>query len=295
MIRRSSSALPLRAGYNRRPDRGAASCVENQSSTNLFLAVGLETHTVRVPSLSKPATGSRLGIVVRHLPRQLFLLLCVSASAAQAGAPLVTDDAAIVTPKTCQLEAWVRPNGLGRGDWVQPACNFTGDLELSMGVGSSRPDAGDASTIMQLQAKTVFHATADHVWSFGAVGGAGRDTGAPHGSSAYQLYYAKALVSWHPQSDLEVDFNLGAANLYGPGTFALAGVAIQYAVVPNLQLLAEIFRDQPGSGRYQIGARWLVIPDRFEAYVSYGNLFHGLSNEWSVITGIRLQTPEFLP
>lgn len=227
--------------------------------------------------------------------RVVSLVLVAAVSNADAGAPLLTDDAAVVAPRTCQLEAWVLPSDDGRDYWMQPACNFAGDVEVSIGAGRTRPVAGDASTIMQLQAKTVIHATDDHVWSFGVAGGAGRDTGASHGSSAYQLYYAKALASWYPQSDLEVDFNLGAANAYGSGTFALAGIAVQYAVVPTLQLLAEAFHYGPGAARYQIGARWIVVPDRFETYVSYGNNFRATSDGWSSIIGIRLQTPVFLP
>jgi hypothetical protein len=138
-------------------------------------------------------------------------------------------------------------------------------------------------------------ATNDGVWSFGAVGGGMRDTGAPHGGSAFQTWYAKALASWYPRGDLEIDLNLGAANAYGSGTFALAGAAIQYAVVPNLQLLAEVFRDEPGPTKYQVGARWVVVPNRFEAYASYGNLLRGSSDRWTAIIGIRLQTPELLP
>jgi hypothetical protein len=55
----------------------------------------------------------------------LALLGVGAASLVQAAQPLVTDDATVVTPKTCQLEAWSR---LAHGDreyWIQPACNFT--------------------------------------------------------------------------------------------------------------------------------------------------------------------------
>ena len=37
------------------------------------------------------------------------------------------------------------------------------------------------------------------------------------------------------------------------------------------------------------------IPDRFEAYASYGQPFGGSSGQWSVIFGIRLQTSRILP
>ncbi len=227
--------------------------------------------------------------------RLAALLLTVAAPSARAAQPLVTDDAAIVAPKTCQLEAWVRFAYDGNQYWAQPACNFTGNLELSVGAARVDPDSAEPSNIALLQAKTVLFRRADGAWSFGAVAGALRDTGAADDSSAFQAYYAKGLASWYPRSDLEIDLNLGAANLSGSGTFALAGAALQYAVVPKVQLLAETFRDDPGLWKYQLGVRYIVIPNRFEAYVSYGNRFDGPSSQWWTIIGIRLQTPTFLP
>ncbi len=223
------------------------------------------------------------------------ILLLLAGSFVEAGQPLVTDDAAVVAPKTCQLETW----GVAARDrheyWAQPACNFTGNLELAIGGAQAKPDSGDSSGLLQLQAKTALFSLADGQWSFGASAGAGRDTGAPHGGSAYQLYYAKALASWYPRDDLEIDLNLGAANAYGSGTFALAGAAVQYAITSNVQLLGEVFRGEPGRAKYQVGTRLIIVPDRFEAYASYGNRFNGASDSWFAIFGIRLQTAAFLP
>ena len=230
-----------------------------------------------------------------HSARLLALSSIAAVSTVQAAQPLVTDDAAVVAPKTCQIEAWVLSNHDGRDYVAQPACNFTGNLEVSVGAGRARPNEGDSSSLLQLQGKTVLFALDDHVWSFGAVGGAARDTHVPHGSSAFQAFYAKALASWYPREDLEIDLNIGAANAYGQGTFALAGAAIQYTVVTNVQLLAEAFRAEPGPTRYQVGARFIIVPDRFEAYASYGNRFNGSSDQWFAIFGIRLQTAAFLP
>jgi hypothetical protein len=222
-------------------------------------------------------------------------LLIVAASSAQAAQPLVTDDAAVVAPKTCQLEAWARSTHDSHEYWAQPACNFGGDLELSVGVAGVHSDAGESSSNALLQVKTVPFPRDGGTWSFGVVAGAARDTGASHGSSAFQVYYAKALASWYPRNDVEIDFNLGAANVYASGTFAIGGAAVQYAAVANLQLLAEAFRDEPGRGKYQVGVRWIVIPDRLETYASYGNRFNGSSDQWSAIIGIRVQTAPFLP
>ena len=230
---------------------------------------------------------------MRNNTLAVALWLLAGISGARAGLPLATDDAAVVAAKTCQVETWVRWMHDGREYWTQPACNFTGNLELALGGARTRSNDGKAASMVQLQAKTLLvpHAGA---WSFAAAAGLGRDTGAPHGNSAFQLYYAKALASWHPRTSVEVDLNLGAASVYGSGAFALAAAAIQYQAGEHLQLLAEAFRDEPGRGKYQVGIRCIVIPDRFETYVSYGNRFNGPSSQWSAIMGIRVQTPAFL-
>ena len=108
-------------------------------------------------------------------------------------------------------------------------------------------------------------------------------------------YYGKALASLYPSPQLEIDLNLGAAYFSGPGTYVVAGVAVQYMPIDRVQLLAELFRDQPGRSRYQAGLRFYVIPDRLEAYVSVGNRIGGASTDWWTIIGIRLQTAPFLP
>lgn len=153
----------------------------------------------------------------------------------------------------------------------------------------------DSSSMLQLQAKAVLFTSPGNAWSFGVVAGAARDAGSPHGSSAFQNYYAKGLASWYPRDGLEMDFNLGASNAYGLGTFALAGAAIQYAVAPSVELLAEVYRDAPGRAKYQLGVRWIVVANRFETYVSYGDRFGAPPSQWAVIAGIRLQSATFLP
>jgi hypothetical protein len=227
--------------------------------------------------------------------RLFALLLSAVAFTSHAAQPLATDDAAVVTPDTCQLEVWNRSIHGAYTLWAQPACNLTGNLELSFGGARVQPDAGRPSSIFALQAKTVLATSDDEELSFGMLAGAGRETAVPHGRSAFQSYYAKALASWYPRDDLEFDINLGAANNYGTGTFALAGAAVQYAIACNVQLLAEAFRDEPRGAKYQVGARYIFVPDRFEAYASYGNRLDGSPDEWSAIIGVRLQTDAFLP
>lgn len=177
---------------------------------------------------------------------RIVAVACAAAhSTLQAGQPLITDDAAIVAPKTCQLEAWAHSTDGGHEYWAQPACNFTGDLELAVGGARTYPFGDSPSNLILLQAKTVFFPRADGEWSFGAVAAGVRDAGAPHGRTAFQSFNATGLASWYPRDDLEIDLNLGASYLYRSGTFAVAGAAVQYAPIESLQLLGEIFTTSP--------------------------------------------------
>jgi len=216
----------------------------------------------------------------------------IAHSQLHAGQPLVTDDATIVAPGTCQLEAWYHPTHDGHEYWAQPACNFIGDVELAIGLARSYPQGDPTSSLVHLQAKTVWFPRNEGPWSFGVVASGDRDTGAPHGSTAFQAFNVTGLASWYPRNDLEIDFNLGVSYQYQSGTFAFAGAAIQYEVAETAQLLGEVFHDEPGRAKFQVGIRGVVVRDRFEVYASYGNPFN--ATRWFATLGIRLQTPEFL-
>jgi hypothetical protein len=223
----------------------------------------------------------------------LALSLAACAGVATAGAPLVTDDASVVTPGTCQVEVSGTAARGAHAFTVQPACNFVADTELA--VGASRNRAGDDGTSSSLvvQLKHVFIADPDDAWALGAEVGAERDTAAPAGRSAFATGYARALATWTPNDSLELDFNAGAGSTRGSGGYALAGVAVQYALTPAIRLLGEVYHDEPGTGKAQAGVRLVVVPERFEVYGSYGERFANRGDRWAIV-GVRLQSRKLL-
>src|SRR6185369_1004753 len=98
-------------------------------------------------------------MIGNRLASLLTVMVFVLAAPVQAAQPLVTDDAAVVAPKTCQLEAWTRSAHDGRAYGAQPACNFTGNLELTVSGARAKPDDGEPSSIVQLQAMAVLHSS----------------------------------------------------------------------------------------------------------------------------------------
>ncbi|MEP7063304.1 MAG: hypothetical protein ABI881_12990 [Betaproteobacteria bacterium] len=221
------------------------------------------------------------------------VLCCMST--AMAGQPLTVDDAAVVDAHTCQVEGWVQSARDDHQYWIAPACNLFGNVELYVGAARIDADESARTSQFQLQAKTVLIPRGDGAWSFGAEGGAQRDTGAEHGRSAFQTYYAIGLASFHPSDDVEVDFNLGIVKTHGSAMSAFAGTAVQYSPIERLQLLAEVFHDEPGRAKYQAAIRYALIPDRLEAFVSYGSRFGGSSGNWWSIAGFRWQSAALFP
>ncbi len=62
----------------------------------------------------------------------LFFSCCVI-NHAEAARPMLTDDARIVDPKSCQLESWVRDSKHVTEYWALPACNVGENLEVTIG------------------------------------------------------------------------------------------------------------------------------------------------------------------
>ena len=54
-------------------------------------------------------------------------------SVARAARPMMTDDARIVDPKSCQLESWVRDSKHMTEYWAQPGCNVGENAEITIG------------------------------------------------------------------------------------------------------------------------------------------------------------------
>jgi hypothetical protein len=223
------------------------------------------------------------------------LSLAACAQVAFAGAPLVTDDADVIEAKSCQFETWVNSAHGGHDYWAVPACNAFANIELSFGVGGVNPADEPSSQQFVLQAKTVFAGEED-VWSVGAVAGIAHDNGPTAEGASSRAYYAKALFTWFPDKALELDLNLGASNDFGAGTILAAGAALQYAFLSNTVAFGEVFRNEKGPGKYQVGLRYAIVPERFEVYASYGNkLGSTASDSWWAVAGIRINTAPFLP
>jgi hypothetical protein len=86
---------------------------------------------------------------------------------AWAARPMITDDARLVDAKSCQVESWVRRNRDSTEFWALPSCNFTGNLELTLGGSRTREAGRTETTDVVAQGKTLLRPLATDSWGVG--------------------------------------------------------------------------------------------------------------------------------
>jgi hypothetical protein len=229
--------------------------------------------------------------------RQLALAaLCTLAIPALAARPMVTDDARIVDAKGCQLESWYRSSHEAAGQlWAVPACNPTGNLELSVG-GALEGQGGDRRLATGLvQGKTIFKPLQPNDWGWGLA--VGRSLDRPLGRARVPSWYAYAPVSVSLRDDnLVVHLNLGLRSDRGTDrTHGTWGLGSELRLASQLQLVTEVYGESGSRPFVHGGLRYWVVPDRVQVDTTIGaRLERGTSERWMSL-GLRLLSPPFLP
>lgn len=223
-------------------------------------------------------------------------LLVACMQPAHAARPLLTDDARIVAPKACQVESWVRRNRDSTEYWALPACNPTGNLELTLG-GAATHDDGVATRVTDVlfQGKTIFKPLEPNGWAIGlAVGGIRHPADVGHHTIGEMYAYVPASFSF---LDDRVVVHTNAGWLHDRderNDRPTAGVGTEARLTRNTWLIAETF-DQGFGTRYQLGVRHWIVPDHVQVDVTYGSRYtHAAENRWFTI-GLRLLSNAFLP
>ncbi len=98
-----------------------------------------------------------------------LLLLWVLLPAPASGQQLVVDDAEIVDPGACQVEAWHGE----RASWILPACQLLPNVEISVGAGFIDDGTGHRETEHAIELKTLIRPLSPGSWGLGVVLGVG--------------------------------------------------------------------------------------------------------------------------
>ena len=234
-----------------------------------------------------------------HLPMPTLLALAALLpwGAAQAARPMVTDDARIVDAKACQVESWARRNQDSTEYWAQPACNFTGNLELSLGGARGKDDGDTRTTDIVLQAKTLFKPLEPDGWGWGLAVGNVRHPAIHTSSNLVGDLYAYVPATFSLRSDrLLVHTNIGWLHEREARRHRMTwGLGTEAQWSASSWLIAEVFGQHQGTPFYQVGLRHWLVPGHVQVDTTYGNRAgSGTQERWFSI-GLRLLSPAFLP
>jgi hypothetical protein len=228
-------------------------------------------------------------------PRLLVAVLMATLPIARAGyaaRPMVTDDARIVDGKACQLESWINKYEDSTEAWALPACNFTGNLELTLGGTTTPESVGAETTGIVMQGKTLFREMEVNGWGSGFAAGTilrpVADT---------RDWYVYLLNSFSFRDDaVVVHTNLGWLR---PGETRdnrmTWGVGTELLVVQRTWLMAETFGQNQGKPFHQFGLRHWVVQDHVQLDATYGNRNDFENGERWFSIGIRLISVPLLP
>jgi hypothetical protein len=224
----------------------------------------------------------------------LAFTLTLQSGGAHAARPMNTDDARIVDAKSCQLESWVkRPQGRTEF-WAQPGCNFSGNLELTVGTALTHESGSTRSSSQMLQAKTLFKPLETNGWGIGLAVGLQRDP--RPGAGGASDVYTYVPMSFSLRDDrLVLHTNLGALREQDTRRNRFTwGLGTEAQLSERSWLIAETYGQSAEKPLFQVGLRHWLVPDRVQIDATYGNRLDGGGQRWFSI-GLRLLTPAFLP
>lgn len=213
---------------------------------------------------------------------------------AHAARPMNTDDARIVDAKACQLESWVKHPKGHTEFWAQPACNFTGNLELTVGGALARMDGDTRASAQMIQGKTLFKPLQTNGWGLGLTLGMQRDPRAGAGGGHDLYAYVPASFSFR---DDKVVLHTNTGWLREQGTRSNRftwGLGSEIQMLERTWLIAETYGQGAHRPFMQVGLRHWLVPERVQIDATYGNRIGEGSQRWFSL-GLRLLSAPFLP
>lgn len=216
----------------------------------------------------------------------VVVLICTRSYAAR---PFVTDDARLTTSESCQVESWSRFYKCSTEIWALPACNLTGNFEITAGVGIAKPKETASTQDYVLQAKSLFRELTTNGWGWGIAIGRVNHPDITPGPNLLGNTYAYVPISVSTLNDRVIyHVNVGwlrdNATQENRSTFGF-GAEIQAS--NRLLLIAESFGDNKSNPYWQTGLRYSIIPNLFQVDTTIGRQFNGDINTRWISFGLR--------
>jgi hypothetical protein len=225
----------------------------------------------------------------------LIAALLLNPAVAYPARPMITDDARTVDAYACQVESWVRTNQGSREYWALPACNFTGNLEMTLGGSRTSDATGSETSDIILQGKTLLKPLETNGYGVAlAVGYAAHPGSQDHRLLGDPYFYVP--VSFSFASDRVVlHTNAGARHVRDENKArATWGLGSETMITPRVYLIAETFGETRANASYQLGVRFWVVPNHVQVDTTYGNQYGDKHDPRWFSVGLRLLSVPFL-
>jgi hypothetical protein len=228
----------------------------------------------------------------------VLLALLAAATNVWAARPMVTDDARIADPKSCQLESWVRHDRHGPNEfWAVPSCNLASNFEIAVG-GNLHQQAGTARLADSLvQAKTVLRPLRTNDWGLAVSVWRSVERGLQPGSRDVASYNLNVPMTRSLRDDawlLHVNAGLREDRVTRR-TYATWGLGSELLLRERVQLITEVYGESGSRPYAHGGLRFWLIPDRLQLDTTVGaQTRFGGGERWFTI-GVRVLSPAFLP
>jgi hypothetical protein len=215
---------------------------------------------------------------------------------AHAARPMITDDARIVDPKACQVETWVKRNRDSTEFWALPACNPTGDAEITIGGGRVREEGESHLTDAIVQAKTILRPLETNGWGVGLAVGMDRHPQRPEADSwpGDTYFYVPLSASFYDDAWV-AHLNAGAVHHRGGDNQGTWGFGNEIRLGESAFFIPEIYGNDRGRPFYQLGVRYWIIRDRLQVDATFGNRLDSNTEQRWFSIGLRILSPPFLP
>jgi hypothetical protein len=223
---------------------------------------------------------------MRHLFVCLSLLVGCSAFAAR---PFMTDDARLTTAESCQLESWTRNYKNSHEQWALPACNPTGNFEITAGRGQTKNRGEPGTNDYVLQGKSLFRELTTNGYGWGlAVGHINHPSGAA-GPNSLGNTYAYIPLSISTLND-KVIYHTNIGWLRDKATHEQRmtyGFGAEIQISSRMMFIAETFGDHKAKPYWQTGARYSIIPNLLQVDTTIGQQYNGTTNNRWISFGLR--------
>ncbi|MBA3981430.1 MAG: hypothetical protein C0462_12600 [Alcanivorax sp.] len=197
-----------------------------------------------------------------HTIRKMSPLLCGpllwfgAAPVHAAGGHYAVDDATLVDPGRCQLEAWyTHADSNNRSVTALPACNVTGNLELTLGMAREWLEDGN-DTEVEFAGKTLLRDMEE-----GGIGVAlSVATFWRNETDHFEAVEVVLPVSVPVNDRLLTHVNVGWGRERGEQDDALWGVGAELDLVHGISLIGETYGSHRGGTRLGAGLRYGIGP-----------------------------------